>query len=120
MKVNVKRIIIIGVSVQTILCVIETVRSIQCHIYGSLYQECWPWFFIFTLNIPASAVFEQVYGILVTRFEMHGFAATTLMRCSIYVLGGSVWWCVIILIVSGPVKLLKRISQAVKRRNARG
>ncbi len=102
---KIKRIIVVIVLLQAFLCTIETVRAVQCHEAGS---ECWPWFFAFVANIPASVAVESLYGSVAAKFGIESFAAQTTTRFVLYLFAGTIWWTLIVLAVRSMVRFFKK------------
>jgi hypothetical protein len=105
LPMKIKRVLLIIVLLQAFLCTIEAVRAIQCHKSGS---ECWPWFFAFVANIPASVGVESFYSTIVGMLRVESFTAQTITRFFLYLLTGSVWWTLIVLAVRRLVRFFKK------------
>lgn len=97
--------IIYIILLQVFLCTIEALRAVHCYKAG---LECWPWFFAFVANIPASLIFERISGAIAGQFGVEAFAAQTALRFAVYFLGGSIWWMFVVLSIRGLVRIIKK------------
>jgi hypothetical protein len=65
--------------------------AIECH--DSARSECWSWFGIFAVNIPASALVAMLLAFTVDLLEFHTQLLLSLLT---YVVIGTLWWSVML------------------------
>jgi hypothetical protein len=58
--------------------------------------------------MPASLIFERVFGGLVAQFGVEAFSVRTALRFTVYFIGGSIWWLFIVLSIRGVVRRIKK------------
>ena len=76
---------------QAILGVIESVSIIHCHTtYGA---ECWPWFFIFSINIPVSILVAKIINVIGDVLSFYPWLGISFI---LFTGAGTLWWSGII------------------------
>ncbi len=89
-----KKIVYIVFIINFVLNVLESIRGILCYFAD---RDCWAGFYIFAINFPASIVFNEVYKFIVDGLGIYAYLGRLAIRLSVYAIGGTIWWCVIVL-----------------------
>lgn len=102
-----KKIIWSVLSVQVIITSVESLRAIQCHIAGS--YQCWPWFFAFLVNLPASLVVNPITESIIAQVSYYPSVGILFIA---YTVVGTVWWSFLVYIsvmaFGGIINILRR------------
>ena len=78
------------IAVQVSLATFEALLAYGCHHDGG---ECWPFFLIFTLNLPLSVLLSDLIGELPRLMGIAPYGdALTIATGVVYALGGTLWW----------------------------
>lgn len=81
------RIIIPVLAVQAWIGITEAWSIIRCH--TTVGVECWPWFFSFTINFPASMLLIPLQKAC---NQYLGFYPALVLEYVLYVGLGTLWW----------------------------
>lgn len=84
--------IVFGVfALQALLGLNDAWMAIECH--EGMASECWSWFGIFAVNIPASVLAAMLLGFTVDFLD---FYPQWVLSFLVYVAVGTLWWLVVL------------------------
>ncbi|MFT3898275.1 MAG: hypothetical protein QM719_11390 [Thermomonas sp.] len=84
------RIVLIVLFVLSSIGAFEAHAIYRCH---TTISECWPWFFIFTLTLPASIGSSHLAGLAMDRLP---FGPGLFASFVVYVSIGTLWWSLLL------------------------
>ena len=103
------RVVLCILVLQCLIGIAEAANILACN-FGN--GECWPWFFIFTINLPISYLAMQLIGAIPLS---ESFYPGLILYFVVLVFAGTVQWSLLCHLIVWFFALLK---QVIRRTNA--